>query len=238
MKHVLALILSVACALHAPGAILINPYRFGGAAPEAPTYLRMQDFEGAGYDNSETWTTSLGSPNADYTTTVLAGSHSLFLGTASAATRVRSDFTNTGEIWIYAMVHLVGSAPAGDRMLIGISANGSGSTDSNVSLTSAAKLRVACGGANAVTVDSLSFGTTYHVWLHYAKGTGANAVLDVGFSADTTRPTSGNKFIQLTTGTITNDAGRIWLGHTATTASDQIWDKVRVDDVVIGDNPT
>jgi len=198
------------------------------------TYLINQRFEGTGYDNGETWTTANGSPDPNYTTTVLEGSQSLFLNLATAASRIRADFTNQSEIWCYALFRIVGSAPGGDRGIFAFSANGSGTTVDGVGITSGLKLKV----YTSATVDSIVAGTTYHLWWHYKKGTGADAVIDCGFSTDGIKPTSGNKFVQVSNAPHTSDAGRVWLGFTSTGNYDVIFDKVLVAATEIGNNPT
>lgn len=72
-------------------------------------------------------------------------------------------------------------------------------------------MRIVCGTANATTVSTLSANTTYYVWIHYLKGSGANAVADVAFSSSKTRPTSGDGFAQVTNGSSTADVVDIYL---------------------------
>lgn len=67
------------------------------------------------------------------------------------------------------------------------------------------KLRIAHGTATADTVTSVSANTTYYCWLYGQKGTGANGIANVAFSTSKTRPTSGNGFAEVTTGTATLD---------------------------------
>ena len=85
----------------------------------------------------------------------------------------------------------------------------------------------------------MSTGTTYHVWVKYVKGSGSNAVVEVGFSTDGTRPTSGGTFATQTSGgTATVDTDRIMFGQSSSNTVGAYFDKVRVDDAVIGDNPS
>jgi hypothetical protein len=96
--------------------------------------------------------------------------------------------------------------------------------------------RLQCLSGSTTTVGTVSAGTTYHVWCHYKKGSGANAVIDIAFSTDGLRPTSGNNFAQKTNGTSTSQVDRLIVGPTLNTQT-HIFDKVRVDDAQIGDNP-
>jgi hypothetical protein len=84
----------------------------------------------------------------------------------------------------------------------------------------------------------MSTGTTYHVWVHYVKGSGSNAQSSVGFSTDGTRPTSGNKFTSYSNGTETADADNVRFMEEGGSNARAIIDKVRVDDATIGDNPS
>lgn len=210
---------------------------FRSSTPSA-TYLINQNFEGTGYDNSETWTTSTGSPNADYTTTALLGSQSLLANTATTAARARADFTNNDNLWGYFLFRRVGgSNPAGDRLLLEIAQNGGSTRAFAISVTSTGALKVDAG-TTATTTDVTAVDTTYHIWWRYAKGSGSNAIGEVAFSTNGTEPTSGNAFKNVTNGTYTGQGGRIYLGYTSTNAnSDFVYDKVLVDDADIGSNP-
>jgi hypothetical protein len=84
----------------------------------------------------------------------------------------------------------------------------------------------------------MSINTTYHIWVKYVKGSGANAVIESGFSTDGTRPTSGSAFVTQTVGTATADTDRIMFGQSSSNTVSTYIDKVRVDDAVIGDNPS
>jgi len=207
------------------------------SAESGITYLVNQRFEGAGYDNGETWTTSVGTPDPDYTTTVLDGSQSLFLNLATGTpARIRLDFLNQDTVYFYCLFRLVGSAPGGNRDIVAFGPNGSADQDLRIVVTSAGRLSTHITGVSPA--DALSFGTTYHLWARYSKGTGSDAVVEVAYSTDGTKPTSGTKYATATNLAHTAQAGRVWLGFNATGNYDVIFDKVLVAATEIGSNPT
>jgi len=212
--------------------------------PASSAYLFQENFEGTGYENP--WTESAGTPNEDYTTSPapLEGSQSLYLDGSS------SDQT------VYAAVPSPGSGSTQEfYFLLNVVAKGSANTNRNLVLlsssgtnlctlfaTSGLALRIRADGGTAVsTANTLSLGTTYHVWVTYKAGTGANAVATVAFSTDGIRPTSGNSYAISSNGTYTVVANRMNLWGDFTTASTNyiqvIFDKIRMADTTIGDNP-
>lgn len=252
MKHPLLVLLIALLVTWAPLCALdVRPLLRGSGAsspPPAATYLVNQRFEGTdnnGYDNSETWTTSTGSPNPDYNTTVLdpAGSHSLFLNANGNNVRVRHDFTGADTLYGYLMWRRVaGSVPAGDRTLLELTINGGTTRCFALNFTAGGALKIVdlSGGVTGTTVSTMSLDTTYHVWWSYTKGTSMNAYASCAFSTTGTQPTSGNNFADWpsSNGTSTAQGGRVWLGHSGTNANaDMIFDKVLIDDAVIGSNP-
>lgn len=217
---------------------------FLGGSPSAvvpATYLRNQNFETptTGYDNTETWVTSTGTPSPAYTTTVLLGTQSLACNATAGGVRVRSDFTNQNEAWGYFLFQMGGSAPGGDRQIFSLAANGSGTEAYKFLLTSTRKIRLTTSGSY-YTTDALTIGTKYHCWWRCKNGTGT-AELEFSFkdaSVDAVKPTSGNAYILASGLTLTSQIGRIYLGcDQSCTASPFIFDKVLIDDVAIGDNP-
>lgn len=211
---------------------------FQASAPAA-TYLRNQNFETAttGYDNGETWTTSTGSPSPASTATVLLGTQSLSLNSTSTGTRVRSDFGDKDEVWVYFRLQIQGTSPGGDRRIMSISQNGGSTEAYSLFMTSGRALKLNSAGPN--TTNVLSLNTTYHIWFHALRNLGTNiGYMEVGFSTDGTKPTSGNSWKELTGLSSTTLCGRIWLGCDQTnTASPYIFDSVLIDDVPIGSNP-
>jgi hypothetical protein len=204
-------------------------------------YLIKQDFEGAGYDNSETWTESgTGTIDEDYTGVVLSGSQSLRLNvSAQTARTISPTFSGQTDCWVYFLFRPATATASGTPSICDLR---SGSTFvSRVSTDTAGKLTVRNGTSGGVTtVGGMTAGVTYHVWMHYTAGSGANGVSAVAFSTDGVRPTGGNNFAQHTSGNATAGADNLTLGQSVgsgTHTFDFIFDKARVDDATIGDNP-
>jgi hypothetical protein len=198
-------------------------------------YLLSENFEGTGYENVG-WTET-GTPDEDYTATVLEGSQSLFLDASGSANQHANSPTvaDQTEIWVYFLFRPVTFVSAGNANVIEIRNNTT--TLFTMQVSSTGTLRLA-GSVNSLpTVGTMSVGTTYHVWLRYVVGTGANAIYSGGFSTDGIRPISGNNFTQATTGTETNTANNVRLLATGSNLTQWIFDKIRISATIIGDNP-
>lgn len=204
------------------------------------SYLIKQDFEGTGYDNGETWTEAgTATPDEDYTGVALAGSQSLRVVTTSATSRSSVSFSAAGTVEVYFLFRpVVASAEAG-LTIVQLRSADDAAEAIRLRWLSSGRLDVRAGGGTVASpVTVLSVDTTYHVWVRFVVGTGANAVATVAFSTTGTRPSSGNEFAQTSNGTATANAGILRLGTITTTTVEMIFDKVRVDDATIGDNPT
>lgn len=223
------------------GALLATAKRQHVLCPDHSVYLVRQDFEAVtNYDNCETWTPTTASGaviNPQYTGIVLAGTQSLLIACTNNSGELRSFvFTAQDEVFLYCMFRPV-IVPASSFKPIFLINQTSGGNFGHVALNSSGTLRIALNTV-ANTVDAMSANTTYHVFARYKKGTGANAIISVGFSTDGTRPTSGNKFAQITTGNTTLQCGKIALDLDSSVVSQTfIFDKVRVATTQIPDNP-
>lgn len=199
------------------------------------TYLTKQGFEGTGYDNSETWSET-GDPDEDYTGVVLDGSQSFRVNVSGASAYAHHQFAATADVWGYFMFRAVSTINATKSIAIIVGDDFGGSA--SVNLNSTGTLSVTHGGVTSGnTVSTMTAGTTYHVWFRYTKGTGSDGFAEVSFSTDGTKPTSGNNYTSLSNGDDTANAFRYRIGIVPTSTLDYIWDKVRLDDVVIGSNP-
>lgn len=205
-------------------------------APAAETsYLIKQDFEGAGYDNGEAWTTNSGTAlNPDYTGVVLAGAESYQFVQAGGATGegLTPLFATNTEIWIYFLLRPIDIQSAGGfKPLVGIRDTAS-VLRWEMTLNQDGTVRLASTGT-ATSVAAMSEGTTYHCWLHYED----TVSLDFGFSTDGIRPTSGNNFVTLASIQAGEVARLVFFRNSGTFTCEYVFDKVRVDDALIGDNP-
>ncbi len=191
----------------------------------APTYLLSEGFEGAGFENSG-WTT-IGTPNADYTTTVLDGLQSLNCGGGQAIQRT---FAYSNAFYMYFQVRWVTYSPYQTfiswrstdlNQVAEFYCNGAG-----------APVDVCHGGVCAAGTTPLTAGTTYHVWVEWTKGSGANGTMKLFVSTTATKPASPEVNITSGNGAAVN---QITLGPES--SGNVILDRILVDDVPIGSNP-
>jgi hypothetical protein len=215
--------------------VVVDPYRF--AASDGPSYLISQNFEGAGYDNSETWTES-GAANEDYTGTVLAGSQSLRINTSASIITTRSTFSANSPVELYFLFRPASAIPGATTRIVRIEGDGAVPECADISINSTGTLWVRHGNAgSASSVSAMSADTTYHVWIRFTKHNGATGTVTGAFSTDGIRPLSGNQFVTHSGSALTGNATLVRLGVAVAGTADFIYDKVRVDDDTIGDNP-
>lgn len=214
------------------------PARFGiGGMSGGRVWLVNEDCEGTGSPTG--WTTANGTPNWDYTTTILADTQSLLLATTGVAVMTRFDFTNQSDFKMYFLFRMTGSLPGSAQNIMGVRPNGGGAPLFSLTITSTGRLNWTFGGQTASPSAALSLATTYHVWLEYKQGTGANGWHSVGYSTTGVRPLVAGTTYNFTaaTSTATTQIGRIELGLTPTTQTvDLIYDNIRVSNTPIGDN--
>lgn len=210
------------------------------SAPPAPTYLASEDFENAtGYDL--TWTEAgTGTLDEDYTTAPapLVGSQS-FRTVLSAQTGTSTHTWAAGAqstVYGYCIVHRVSNA--GSENIIGF--RSSGSLRMGIVFTGAGAVRVTHGTANDTTTTTYATGTTVHIWFRYTQGSGADGVAELWTSTNGTKPASSgdSTYANVTTGTSTTTVNQIVIGPTTSSSQEMIFDKIRVDDVSIGSDPT
>lgn len=207
-------------------AVLVAPAA-GGGGGGGVTYLVKQDFEGAGYDNSESWT-EVGAPDEDFTGTVLDGSQSCQVATGTTTTR---DWSTPALSTAYVYFIVQSTTPGANGNLMTLQSS-DGSAMTSVVYLSSGNFRVSQGVQNSGNVAVVS-GTTYHVWVKFIKGTSNNGTSELYVSTTSTKP--GSPSASLTNGSSTQDATKIQL-RTPTGVS-SIFDKVRVDDADIGSTP-
>ena len=212
---------------------IINPYRF--AAAGGPSYLFEENFEGTGYEN--TWTESgTGTKDEDYATGPLEGSQSLRLVFASHNGLTYATLPSSeGTLEWYFMVNFA-TLPASGKVFARLR-DASSNSLLRLEVSTGNILRIRHGTGTVATVDTITTGTTYHIWLRYVKGTGSNGQGSVAFSTDGVRPTSGNSYAALTNGSLTADANQVLFGTENTSAWEGLFDRVIADTGTIGDNP-
>jgi hypothetical protein len=204
------------------------------------SYLINQNFEGTGYDNSESWTEAGTGLDEDYTTTVLVGSQSLYgISTTSAKTLTSPTFAAQSDCWAYGQFRFgAGATLTANQTLFSVRGNTANLVQ--VLFRSSSKFRINVGStASSDSVGTWTTGVTYHYRIHYTKGTGANAFGSFEISTDGTFAGSGNNYVQVTNGNATTDADNVRLtwDSSASNGEEIIWDRILVDDVTIGNNP-
>lgn len=171
------------------------------------------------------WTNVTGTPGWAYATAPapLLGSYSVRLVTGDEITH---SFTASGEIWTYC-TFIFTSGIGTDQYPFGITGGHS------IKIRTDGAMQCTNGSSVVVGSATLVNNTQYHLWQHYAKGTGANSVSHIHVATTDTKP--GSADITLTDGTLTTDASGIG-GYCASGAV--IYDKFRVAVASIGSSPS
>lgn len=220
----------------------LRSFLAGTGIPEGSTsYLLEENFENTGVPGYDvpTWTET-NSPDENSSTLALnlQESEALYLNPSATTVNTTSPtFTDQSTVYAYFLIRF-SSLPSGGSWTAFQFRHSSGEcVRVRVTGTGAFAIR-AGGGTESITSNTISINTTYHVWVKYTKGTGTNAVGEVAFSTDGVRPTSGGAFATQTSGgTAVTDANQIVFGQSSSNTTSVYFDKVRVDETLIGDNP-
>lgn len=212
----MALTASAQLALNnAPFAALLS--RQGSASGE-PFFEEF--FEAPGYEN--TWVTNNpgASINPENASAPLQGTFSLSINLTSDGTSVRSVFASQTTVDVFFLVRF--SNMPGTSLDEDWFALNDGSTKVvSVFLNVGNVVSIKAPSDTAVsTVGTMSVNTTYFCWLSYQAGSGANGRYSFAFSTTSTRPTSGNNFIETTTSASTASVDTIRLGADASPGTD------------------
>lgn len=188
--------------------------------------LLNESFEGTGIPGGWTDASGGGTINWDEATVVGHGSQSLQItssgtnddvyGSISASTTVYGHF-----MWRWAS--LGGTATIHTMRT-------TGSIRLEVQTSSSGALTILHGSASATVTDAVPTNTWVHIWVRYTAGSGSNGIGEIGWSTDTTRPTSGTKFASVTTGTNTTSVDRFYVGSNANETLNEYFDQVIADD--------
>jgi hypothetical protein len=168
-KLIILLFLILATPSHAGMMMMTGDGTSAACADASCTgFMFCQNFEGTGYDNSETWTEA-GTVDEDYTTIHLRGSQSCSLADSSSI-RHNTGGTYT-EIYAFARYQFADATPTVET---DIYKNTDGAADFGaLSLNTAGKLRCRHGTATNTAASALSDATTYYIWIHFKASTGA-----------------------------------------------------------------
>lgn len=209
-----------------PWMMKVQPVASGGGI----SYLISEDCEGTGTPAG--WNNGASTVNWDYATSPapLVGSQSVLVGIVETF----ANFTAQSDVWAYFQMNL--SAISGSQFIFSFR------TSADVKVCS---LRVLSDGtfriydtSQTVTASTsagfISTSTTYHVWVHRTKGSGANELVEAYVATTATKP--GSPTVTLNTGTGTADAARVAVE--GWNDGNYIYDKIRVAASSIGSNPT
>jgi hypothetical protein len=229
------------------------------------TYLAEENFDGssacaATYSSNcdKAWIVAAGTPDFDFATP-LEGTYSLSLAgkTNAASASVYLPFTPvTDPQETHFLMNIDAGITGGAAVQYIVALQYTTSARANVKLQwtgTVYKLQiVGSSGSTGTTGTALSIDTVYHVWINYTKGQGtpANGHGSVAFakaSVDGVRITSAvgedanHGYAEFNDSNSTTAANRLYLYGNYTSAAssvDMIFDKVRIDDATIGDNPS
>lgn len=199
----LFLALLFACAVLYRPLVWGNPYlglMSKGVAASTPAgcdgYIICQNFEGTGYDNSETWGTYESGTgyvhDPDFTSLALRGSQSLRLyggGDSGEYAGAYSLFASSQPELYVAFRFYANPLSETTQELINLSTGGDGSPGTRIVLPGTgiayvdSGLTASSGGSCSISPD-----TTYYVWLDAIKGTGSNAVARMYVGTTRTKP--------------------------------------------------
>jgi len=202
-------------------------YRYGDYSSETPTtgeptsdypngygYLIAQGFEGAGYDNGETWTILGGAPSPDDTSYPYEGTQNLHIYPSNDAIRT-PDFAPQSEIWYY-FAYICTSHPTTLRSFCTVK-DASGNTLFSLRMFSDGTLGIRNGAGSTISTGFIiNEDQRYHIWGRYKAGTGADSEMELWVSTTTTRP--GSSTAVNTAGTSTAAATRLQF-HDSTSGS-------------------
>lgn len=214
-----------------PGFVgsLTAPASSGGT----PTYLVNQNFEGAGYDNSETWT-EVGTVDPDEATIVLRGSQSLKIATAGSDGYTTSPaFTALDTLHVAFRFRVDTTVSAVHLICVGYLNTTSVwrlQTDTTAHLVVRHGTTSSTAGATA-----LSTNVTYYIWIDYTKGTGADGTMACYLSTTRTKPGSAEASLSNGNGTDQTDRLRLMGDYASSQDITVYFDQVLVDDETIGD---
>ena len=167
-------------------------------------FLVCENFEGTGMPTG--WALNGGSPDWDYTTTILRGTQSLKMAADEVVTPALSDQSEIYLHFLYRTAQLPASDQGFFRFYPGL----------HLYITSSGQVKMQeqyPPYAGATSSSGMSINTTYHIWVHYKAGTGSNQIASIEFtSLATMSPVgSGNNFAGYTAGGLTTAYPRIYL---------------------------
>lgn len=211
----------------------IDPKRMGDRVDSQYLLSDNLEYIDAAAATAGGWTDT-GSPTWAYTTAPapLEGLRSLLLS-SSAVASVKS-FSPASDVWAYCLVNVdsITNSPYVLRLR-----DGSGTQVAAIRFMNTGAIRVytdATGNNTSASTSLCAANTTYHLWLRYVKGTGANSAAYAYISSTGIKP--GSADVSKTNGAATTDASQFYARLEVSTTNGVI-DKARVSVAEIGSNP-
>jgi hypothetical protein len=230
--------LILALSVPASGQMVIGSGAGGeGCTENCGDYLVCQNFEGSGYDNSESWTESVGTNGVvdedDTTATVLRGSQQLkiYAGDSGQISYTQRDFTNQSTLSFHAKIKISMSTGG---YLMWFSTNEGETTRFAVEVSSTKYLRLTHGSVETTaTTTQLQNDTEYHLWGDYTPESinGANdGAASIYISTTTTKP--GSPEVSTAVGDSEFQLGRVRLR--VNNQNTAYFDQLLIDTTTIG----
>lgn len=218
-------------------SFIINSYRYSSSTAQ----LLNEQFEAPGATG---WASNTTAPNAawadQYATAPapLVGSYSGRIDGTTAQVNAQKTFTASGSVYCrFRINHARATNGNGTLATLRDSAGNVLATFGLVNATSVSRA-IPTGGSTVASATGPTLTTTYYCWFEYEKGTGTNAVVRVGLSTASTRPSwpssGASGFLAVSiNGTSTANADRIMFGTTAGVTNYS----VIIDDIQIQSTP-
>lgn len=192
--------------------------------------LLNEGFEGPGFENAG-WTVpsqSTSAPNPDYSATPLVGSQSL---RCNGVSFIQRPFVNSTEFYAYCQVRWLAWS---DFRVVLDWLNSDNTSAATVYADFGRRLQVIHGGVANRGNTVINDNTTYHLWVEWTKGTGANGTMKLFLS------TSGFKPATPEASVTTGQGGALAFFDIGPfgTGADVVYDNVIIADAPIGDNPS
>jgi len=202
-----------------------------GAPPiAAQSYLLSEGFEGVGFENTG-WTT-FSTSDPDYAASPLVGSQSLRCNGTSSF--IQRPFAPGNSFYCYFQVRWLAYSPF--KFVVDWLDSSINSVTRVVTDGFPNRLHIVHGEANVTGTTVLAENTTYHVWVEWTRGTGANGTMSLFLSSTGVKP--GSPEATITTGSGINPIAAFDVGpFDAATSTDVIYDRILIDDEPIGSNP-
>lgn len=203
--------------------------------------LVTENFEGTGAPSG--WATSAGTIQYDHATTALSleASECLYITAEAGAEQAYVAFTDSDAVYAYFMMR-VEDVPTGSGRTFFKLTNNAGTVTCFENAPNIGplqfKLYDTSGTHTATSGSTTSADQTYHVWVEYEKGTGANGQIRVYSSTTTTKP--GSPDAAVTNADSTSQGGRLYFGIDWAGAGGNIYfDKLRISNsAAFGSDPS